>query len=57
MDAYLLRLEAEGGEPLPIDPRQETAVAGHVFQLFGSKLRSVPGCPPPLAVPSETMSV
>lgn len=37
MDAYLLRLEAEGGEPLPIDPRQETAVAGHVFQLFGSK--------------------
>ena len=37
MDAYLLRLEAEGGEPLPIDPRQETAVAGHVFQFFGSQ--------------------
>ena len=37
MDAYLLRLEAEGGEPLPIDPRQEAAVAGHVLQLFGSE--------------------
>lgn len=53
MDAYLLRLEAEGGEPLPIDPRQETAVAGHVFQFFGSQYGLCQAVHPPLATPSE----